>query len=80
MNNHTSDKIKNNLTYFTHLKSQMEKHELRAKSFHFRRNLLERQKVANYTNELDRIMGELSKTVLHGQTRVKLIERSIYEN
>ena len=54
----------------------MEKHELRAKSLRFRRNLLERQRVANYTNELDRVRGELSKTVLHGETRRGLTQRA----
>ena len=48
----------------------MDKHELKAKSIHFRRNLLERQRIANYTNEMDRVRGELSRTALHDETKL----------
>jgi hypothetical protein len=76
MLNNTSSKIKQNITYYKMLKDQMERHELRAKSIHFRRNLLERQTVANYTNELDRVRGELSKSVIAGTTRSGLLRRA----
>ena len=75
MNHHKKNDILKNLHYFERVKDQMEKHELRAKSIQFRRNLLERQRVANYTNELDRVRGELSKSVLPGQTRLLLAQR-----
>ena len=75
MNWHKKNDILKNLRYFELVKDQMEKHELRAKSIQFRRNLLERQRVANYTNELDRVRGELSKSVLPGQTRLLLAQR-----
>ena len=73
--NRKNDMLKN-LHYFARVKDQMEKHELRAKSIHFRRNLLERQKVANYTNELDRVRGVLGRTVLHYDTKSGLLARA----
>ena len=76
MNNQKKNDIRKNLHYFERVKDQMEKHELKAKSIQFRKNLLERQRVANYTNELDRVRGLLSRTVLPGQTRVGLTERA----
>ena len=65
-----------NLHYFERVKQQMEQRRLRVESIHFRRNLLERQRVANYSNELDRVRGELSKTVLHHDTKSGLIARA----
>ena len=76
MNRHKKNDLLKNLHYFELVKDQMEKHELKAKSIQFRKNLLERQRVANYTNELDRVRGLLSRTVLPGQTRVGLTERA----
>jgi len=76
MNSHMKAHIQKNMHYFERVKEQMEKHELKAKSIHFRRNLLERQKVANYTNELDRVRGLLSQTVLHPHTKRSLITRA----
>jgi len=73
MYNHS--KVKNNLNYFKMVKDQMEKHSLRTQSIHFRHNLLERQKVANYHNELDRVRGELSRTVLNDTTKMSLLAR-----
>ena len=60
MNHHKKNDIRKNLHYYERVKDQMEKHELKAKSIQFRKNLLERQRVANYTNELDRVRGLLS--------------------
>ena len=57
------------------VKDQMEKHALRTQSIHFKNNLLERQKVANYHNELDRVRGELSRTVLNDTTKMSLLAR-----
>ena len=49
-------------------KNIMEAKETKAKSIHFRNKLLERQKVANYQNELDRIRGGLTQQELKGLT------------
>ena len=76
MNHHKKNDLLKNLHYFERIKDQMEKHEFRAKSIQFRRNLLERQRVANYTNELDRVRGELSRSVLPGETRRGLTKRA----
>jgi|AntRauTorckE5430_2_1112549.scaffolds.fasta_scaffold59522_2 hypothetical protein len=64
----TEKQMKKSLHYFKHLKNMMEAHETKAKSIHFRRRLLERQKVANYQNELDRLRGGLSQAELKGLT------------
>jgi hypothetical protein len=53
----------------------LEFRETKDKSIHFRRNLLEKQKVNNYIGEIERIRGDLSQTVLNHQTRDRLIER-----
>ena len=78
MNRHKKNDLLKNLRYFELVKDQMEKHDLRVKSLQFRRNLLERQRVANYTNELDRVRGLLARTVLPGQTRLGLTQRATH--
>jgi hypothetical protein len=65
------------IRYYTNLKNQLDIHETKARSIQFRKNVLERQKVNNYNNELDRIRGELSNTVLRGNSREHLIKRRI---
>ena len=64
----TDKQLKKNIPLFENLKEMMEAHEIKAKSVHFRRKLLERQKVANYQNELDRLRGGLSQAELRGLT------------
>ena len=64
----TEKQLKKSLHYLKNLKEMMEAHETKAKSIHFRRKLLERQKVANYQNELDRLRGGLSQAELRGLT------------
>ena len=65
-----------NTIYLKQLKHFHEMHEAKAKSIHFRRNLLERQKITNYKNELDRIKGVMSQTVLKGITHTHLEKRT----
>ena len=60
--------IKKSLHYYKRLQDTMDAHETKAQSTHFRRRLLERQKVANYQNELDRLHSELSQAELKGLT------------
>jgi hypothetical protein len=64
----TDNQLKKSLHYLKHLKEMLEARETKAKSIHFRNKLLERQKVANYQNELDRLRGGLSQTELRGLT------------
>ena len=54
--------LNNSLHYYKNLKSLLEAHETRAKSILFRKNLLEHQYRINYTNEIQRLRGEASKT------------------
>ena len=75
--------LKNSFRYLKKVKEIMEAHEIKAKSVHFRRKLLERQKVANYQNELDRLRGGLSQAELRGLTsnafrsRIEKLEKLI---
>ena len=54
--------MNNSLEYYKHLKALLEAHETKAKSILFRKNLLEHQYRINYTNEIERLRGEASKT------------------
>ena len=60
MYSHTEKQMKQNLNYYKQLKNILEAHETKAKSIHFRRHALQRQKIANYQNEKEQIMGEIS--------------------
>lgn len=64
-----------NLHYLKNLKDTLEAHQTKASSILFRKQLLEHQNKINYTTELSRIRGELSKTNLPYQTRLELLER-----
>ena len=64
-----------NLHYLKNLKDSLEAHQTKASSILFRKQLLEHQNKINYTTELSRIRGELSKTNLPYQTRLELLER-----
>ena len=64
-----------NLHYLKNLKDTLEAHQTKASSILFRKQLLEHQNKINYTTELSRIRGELSKTNLPYQTRLALLER-----
>jgi hypothetical protein len=64
-----------NLRYYKNLKNQLDAHETKAKSIQFRHNVMEKQKAKNYNNELDRIRGELSNTVLPYSSKAHLIKR-----
>ena len=78
MNKKTIDQIKNNIRYYGNLKKQMEISETKSKAVYFRRHILERQTMANYHNELDRISGELSRPILQGETREGLVAKRQY--
>ena len=62
----TDKQISKSMRYLKHLKNVMEASETRTKSVHFTRNLLQRQKVANCQNELDRIRGQLALPEMRG--------------
>jgi hypothetical protein len=54
--------MRRNLNYYKRLKDVLEARETKAKSIHFRRHALQRQKISNYQNEKERIMGEIAHT------------------
>ena len=84
-NNLVEKQKKKSLHYLRQLKAIMEARETKAKSIHFRNKLLERQKVANYQNELDRMRGGLTQVELKGLTagafksRIEKLESMIKE-
>lgn len=51
----------NSLNYYDNLKKELEARKTKKGRILFRKNLLESQDKINYTNELDRIRGELSR-------------------
>ena len=76
-NNNLVEKQKyKSLHYLRQLKAIMAARETKAKSIHFRNKLLERQKVANYQNELDRMKGVLTQAELKGLTAGAFKSRS----
>ena len=49
------------LNYFKNLKDILEAHQTKAKSVLFKRKFLENRDKVNYTNEIQRLRGELSR-------------------
>jgi hypothetical protein len=75
MNNSIEKAIRLKLEHFKHQKNILEAHQTKAASIHFRNHMMERRKVANYSNEVDRLRSELSKTTLNHMTRELLDKR-----
>ena len=57
------------------LKKQLEEINTRDALIHFRRNLVERQMLNNYSGEYERIRGILQHSVLPSGTKGRLIDR-----
>jgi ABC-type phosphate transport system auxiliary subunit len=71
-----ADKFRNmQLRQIEHMKRQLEARETLQSHTNTRRKWLERQKNANFRNEYDRIRGELSRSALPHQSKVKLQNR-----
>jgi hypothetical protein len=64
------------LEYYKRLRDQLDAVKTKQAQVMFRRNLMQTQNRMNYTNELDRIRGELSKTMLNGVTAERLHRRA----
>ena len=64
------------LHYMKQLQAQLEAQKTKAASIHFRKRVLERQKVSNYQNEYDRLMGLMGTSKLGHTTKVKLKRRT----
>ena len=64
-----------NTHYLKILKEEQEFRQTKSKSINYRKKMLERQKIANYKNELDRVNGLISQSVLKGVTHDQLNKR-----
>ena len=67
--------IQNRPAYFKRIKHMLEAHELKVKSIHFRRKLLEDRKKAGYQNEYDRLRGAIAHTVVTNHTKAIIEKR-----
>ena len=69
--------LEQQLSYYEQLQKQLDARETKQMSIYLRHKYLERQKIANYQNEYDRIRGIISDSVIrHGaNTFEKLKER-----
>ena len=74
-NQHREDAIKNRIHYWIRIKHMMEMYELKQKSIHFRKKLLDDQVKTNYQNEYERIRGALSHSVLTQHSKATLERR-----
>ena len=58
--------INRKLHYYKQLQKQIDAHQTKASSIEIRKKWLERQKVANYQNEYDRIRGIIAQNERKG--------------
>lgn len=72
---HREDAIINRIHYWNRVKHMMEMHEIKQKSIHFRKQLLENRAKVNYQNEYDRIRGTLAHSVVPIQTKRNIQNR-----
>ena len=72
---HREDAIINRIHYWNRVKHMMEMHEIKQKSIHFRKQLLENRAKVNYQNEYDRIRGTISPSVVPIQTKRNIQNR-----
>ena len=66
MNLPLQKKIANKLNYYKQLQEKLDAKQTKASSIQMRKNWLERQRIANYQNEYDRIGGIISQNVIKG--------------
>ena len=72
---HREDAIRNRIHYWKRVKHMMEMDDIKEKSIHFRKKMLEDQARANYQNEYDQIRGALAHSMLNIQSRHTLQRR-----
>ena len=72
-----NDKIKRNLKYYKQVHEELKARKTKSALIHLRKNWLEKQRVANYQNEYDRIRGILSNSVSGQLTKDRLNERKL---
>lgn len=72
-----NDMIKHNLSYYKQVHEELKARKTKSALIHLRKNWLEKQRVANYQNEYDRIRSILSQSVTGQLTKDKLNERKL---
>ena len=72
-----NDMIKHNLSYYKQVHEELKARKTKSALIHLRKNWLEKQRVANYQNEYDRIRGILSNSVSGELTKDRLNERKL---
>ena len=68
-------KVTNRLHHYKQLRALLEAHETKSGLIGLRNKWLKKQKQNNYQNEYERIRGELSNSVLKGESRTHLEKR-----
>ena len=69
----------NRLIHYKHLQKLLETHETRSAMIALRKKWYAKQAHNNYMNEYNRIRGELSKSVLKGDSKARLEKRKTLE-
>ena len=72
-----NDMIKHNLSYYKQVHEELKARKTKSALIHLRKNWLEKQRVANYQNEYDRVRSVLSQSVTGQLTKDKLNERKL---
>ena len=76
MKNHDMTRhVTNRLHYFTNLQKQIDAHATKAESIALRKAWLDKQKKINYTNEYDRVRGQIANNVVKGMSTSLLEQR-----
>jgi len=71
-------KVYDNSHYMKKLKDQLESYNTKQSLINFRKNLLERRKINNYSNEYENLRSILAHSVLPFQTK-DMVEKRIAE-
>ncbi len=72
---HREDTMINRIHYWKRVKHMMEMHDIKEKSIHFRKKLLDDRARTNYQNEYDQIRGALAHTVIPAHTKATIERR-----
>ena len=64
-----------NTAYLERLYKEHKFRKTKDKNISYRNKMLERQKIANYKNEIDRINGELSQSIMRGNLTIEHLEK-----
>ena len=67
--------ITNKLHYFKNLQKQLDAHATKVSSIRLRKEWLEKQKIMNYQNEYDRVLGMISQNTLKGKSIASFDDR-----